>query len=482
MKTIFLLLLILTVPIYSQWVQQPLPSDLNMALSVDFTNVSSGITCGWKTGFTGKAAYTTNSGATWQLAQVPDSSRSLVSVQMLNSLTGFIGGAYNKTGVTVTGMPEKLYLNSNAVSSKMGLADENYEGDINYKGLFLKTTNGGLNWSTFGILPDSVFYIVGMKFPDLNTGFACANMGAGLSKSGILKTTNGGVSWGIMYISDTLEVKQIFTTDGMNIYVTARTGTPGLGSKGYVLQSSNGGVNWNIRMLNQTAETNGISFVNSTTGFISGWSTELRGMILKTTNSGTNWQTSIVLGFDSYLSSLSFLPGTGTGISFGYRDNLDSLLIIQTTDYGSTWSKFCPSASPNLFNASDMVDAANWYICGGANSGTMYRTTNGGISFIETVSSEIPTEFSLEQNYPNPFNPMTNIKFEIPASVETTRRVVSLIVYNSLGKEIATLVNEEMNSGTYEVNWNALNLPSGIYFYTLRSGSFTRMHKMVLLK
>ncbi|MDP3147782.1 MAG: T9SS type A sorting domain-containing protein [Ignavibacteria bacterium] len=99
-----------------------------------------------------------------------------------------------------------------------------------------------------------------------------------------------------------------------------------------------------------------------------------------------------------------------------------------------------------------------------------------GISDIEYVNS-----FALHQNYPNPFNPVTKIKY----SVET-RRGVSLCVYDVLGNEVATLVNEEKNSGTYEVEFQSVvgnrQLASGVYFYQLRAGNFVQTKKFVLLK
>ncbi len=88
-----------------------------------------------------------------------------------------------------------------------------------------------------------------------------------------------------------------------------------------------------------------------------------------------------------------------------------------------------------------------------------------------------PTSFLLSQNYPNPFNPSTTIKYSIPAS-----NVVSLKVYDILGKEVANLVNEYKNSGTYEIEFNAANLSSGTYFYQLKAGEFTQTKKSVLLK
>ncbi|MBT8379039.1 MAG: T9SS type A sorting domain-containing protein [Ignavibacteria bacterium] len=85
--------------------------------------------------------------------------------------------------------------------------------------------------------------------------------------------------------------------------------------------------------------------------------------------------------------------------------------------------------------------------------------------------------FRLEQNYPNPFNPTTKIKFELP-----DQNRVTLKVYNVLGNEIATLINKDKPSGTYEIEFDATGLPSGIYFYELHAGNFVETRKMILLK
>ena len=90
---------------------------------------------------------------------------------------------------------------------------------------------------------------------------------------------------------------------------------------------------------------------------------------------------------------------------------------------------------------------------------------------------ELPTSFMLSQNYPNPFNPTTTISFSIPSSAFT-----SLKVYDVLGNEVETLVNEEKPAGTYEVQFDASNLSSGVYFYTLKTGNFTSSRKMILTK
>jgi len=91
--------------------------------------------------------------------------------------------------------------------------------------------------------------------------------------------------------------------------------------------------------------------------------------------------------------------------------------------------------------------------------------------------SENPISFILGQNYPNPFNPTTSIQYTI-----SNRQFVNIKVYDALGKEIATLVNQEKPAGTYEFEWNAIDIPSGVYFYQLKTGSFVQTKKMTLLR
>lgn len=92
----------------------------------------------------------------------------------------------------------------------------------------------------------------------------------------------------------------------------------------------------------------------------------------------------------------------------------------------------------------------------------------------------IPLKFSLSQNYPNPFNPSTEVRFEIPPSKADNN--VSLIVFDILGREVVTLVNERKHAGAYALSWDARMLPSGVYFYRLSSGPFVSVKKMVLLR
>ena len=100
-----------------------------------------------------------------------------------------------------------------------------------------------------------------------------------------------------------------------------------------------------------------------------------------------------------------------------------------------------------------------------------------GVASVENISGVTPDNYTLSQNYPNPFNPSTTINFSIPNS-----EFVTLKVYNILGSEVATLVNENLASGAYRFNFDARNLASGVYLYELNAGNFREIKKMNLLK
>ena len=105
-----------------------------------------------------------------------------------------------------------------------------------------------------------------------------------------------------------------------------------------------------------------------------------------------------------------------------------------------------------------------------------FGAATSGFIGIQQISS-IVKEFKLSQNYPNPFNPTTNIEFSIAKT-----REVNLVIYNSIGQLVSTLVNQELKPGTYKYDFNASGLPSGSYYYRLTAGDFTKTNKMILVK
>ena len=114
----------------------------------------------------------------------------------------------------------------------------------------------------------------------------------------------------------------------------------------------------------------------------------------------------------------------------------------------------------------------------------MYNVANAaiqmfvrGVTSVEPVGATVPEEYTLSQNYPNPFNPSTEIQFAIPTAGQT-----SLIVYDMLGREVATLVNDNLTAGTYKTTFDAASLSSGTYVYILTSNGYRVSKKMMLIK
>ena len=129
------------------------------------------------------------------------------------------------------------------------------------------------------------------------------------------------------------------------------------------------------------------------------------------------------------------------------------------------------------FGSDESITNNGWFI-------DNFTLTDIGSTIVGVENEgQIPSKFKLAQNYPNPFNPTTTIKYSIPANAGAeTRNLASLRIYNVLGEEIATLVNKQQPAGNYSVKFNASNLPSGVYFYTLHVGDFVASKKMILLK
>jgi len=171
--------------------------------------------------------------------------------------------------------------------------------------------------------------------------------------------------------------------------------------------------------------------------------------------------------------------------------NLDSAIVEASYNGGSTWVPIISWGGTDVRNTHEVkplpgaTDIPNLKI--------RFRSIQPGYDWWWTIDNviikgdlvtavtknegQIPTDYALSQNYPNPFNPSTKIKFDIPKS-----SYVKLIVYDVLGREIRTLMNEKLNAGRYNVNWNGSSYPSGVYFYKLIAGDYVSVKKMILLK
>lgn len=173
------------------------------------------------------------------------------------------------------------------------------------------------------------------------------------------------------------------------------------------------------------------------------------------------------------------------------KTGISNAKVFWTTDTLSGFSQLTMTAIADTFRANipsqPLGTKIYYYISATSNnSKTITKpltAPSGNFRFTVTTPAVVPSgnemvnEFKLFQNYPNPFNPSTNIKFQIPQN-----SFVSLKVYDILGREIAFLVNEKLNSGSYEIPFSNSILPSGIYVYKLTAGSFTDVKKMILTK
>lgn len=408
------------------------------------------------------------------------------------------------------------YSGTSAVLRDVYFLDVNSGFICGYNGIILKTTNSGTNWSSiyFGSnqYPNSIY------FANQSTGFLISAFGSSPIK--IIKTTDGGSSW------DSSGTPKAFCMFFLNPS-TGWTGGTRLDGDG-VYRTTDNGISWAKVSNPPTSYIYSINFINYNTGFIAGqyeqpinpensyyssriyktvnsgvtWSNVYSGPLVysggnsvykiqfaneyvgyalgrqgdpeqaylyKTTNSGNNWT------LISILSNMNFLDFVNelTGWIGGYQGT-----VLYTTDGGLSWNQQASGTSQNLLEIHMVNNYTGWIV---GTSGTILATTNGGVTYIYPINSKMPISFNLYQNYPNPFNPSTKIKFSLPKG-----SYAKLFVYDILGREVAKLVNEQLKPGSYEVEWDGSNNPSGVYFYRLTTEdassplSFTK--KMILVK
>ena len=392
-------------------------------------------------------------------------------------------------------------------------------------GTIIHTTDGGENWVVQNSTVET--FIVEIFFLNQDLGWAITLKETPPFGTSILKTTNSGADW---VAEDFPVVNSIIYTIFFFDSVNGIIGGRGLSSPpGNIAYTFDGGNTW----LNPEIDSNMVynfpvyefNFYNRQFGYACGGRIDLAGVIWRTTNYGLNWSaigTSPDEIFDIFVfDSLNAITLSGdpeglfgianirtsdaginwtvdslaiTGLSFaidfrtaseGWSASGDKFLF--TSDRGESWIE---KDVPGISTIYDMqfLDTGTGYAVG--DSGVILKLNPNAVR----VENEIypVNEFILYQNYPNPFNPITKIKFTIPFA-ETHREAslrTILKVFDVLGNEVATLVNQEKSAGTYEIKFDAAGLMSGIYFYRIQAGdpstssgqSFIQTKKMILLR
>ena len=323
-------------------------------------------------------------------------------------------------------------------------------------GRMSKTTNGGDNWIiTDSLGPDFLKFI---SFFNQSTGIV------GDEKGRIFRTTNTGQNWSVQQTSLVYGVGGSFIFNETTGYISGAISN----QSGKILKTTNAGLNW-IEIYSSTGSfLYNMYFINELTGYCTG------SNVMKTTNGGYNWTTytnfpvtTTKYGIEVVNNSTIFVTGEGA--------------VYKSTNDGINWGSI-DIPTNYIMRFTKFFDSNNGIACG--EFGVILRTTNGGgVVGVKSIESKVPASYSLSQNYPNPFNPITKLRFDIPpdSRFRGNDKVV-LKVYDVMGREVQTLVNEKLSAGTYEVKFDGSMLTSGVYFYKLITNGFAETRKMLLIK
>lgn len=316
-------------------------------------------------------------------------------------------------------------------------------------GLYFSTNNGD-NWiREYGLLSGDAFRVA------LNNQYVLLS---NWNSSGVLSSTNTGSNWVSMNGGSGIPTTtRAFAFNGNKIYAASYAGFH---------IAFLGGTAWtrvNGNLANNSVEMNDMKYFNNKI-----YITTEAG-VWTSSNEGANW-TNLNLPLSNIpIKTLSVLD---QNIFIGTSDNL----YLSTND-GANWNSIYQGLPTSTIIRSIAYNSNYFFVM--LLTGTVYRRplSDFGIVGIQNISSQVPDNFNLSQNYPNPFNPTTNINFTVPKS-----GLVKMIVYDIKGREISTLVNEEMRPGSYKVDFDGSNLSSGIYYYTMTSVDFVETKKMMLVK
>ena len=470
-------------------------TQLNSIFMIDENN-------GWAAGFNGVIVRTSDGGTNWNSITTP-TTEMLSGIYFSDQNNGWAisnnGSILKSTNGGISWMLWSTNLESNLtngffINSQVGwLTGSN--------GLIFKTEDSGDNW--LSLVAPVLTTFNDIEFTDINLGWAVGNNGY------IIKSTDGGSNWNNQVSGVATKLNSICLTGTDTVFAVGLSGT--------ILRTTDSGNNWTNFAQSTSNQFNKIIKGENNELWVCGYNnSSLTPLLLKSVDHGISWVNkfsidstalysitktnnvilisggkSIPGGIEMFIykstddgeqwSKILTLPGDINGARFidlSINNNGDYIAIslhkiFFSSDQGNTWhsENFPLETLTSLF----FSDTYIWWVTG--QNSLLLKNTNSGITNIQEFRSLLPDNISLSQNYPNPFNPNTKISY----SVANLSKVI-LKVYDILGREVVTLVNEEKPAGRYEVNFNASNLASGVYFYQIKAGEFIMSKKMILLK
>ncbi len=514
-------ILLITIPINAQqgWFYQDSGTTDNF-LCVYFIDTD----YGWVGSKQGKIYNTTNGGENWNL-QITNSNKDIPSIYFINRDTGWcVSSSFGGSGegdiykTTDGGINWVQKFTSTNVLQSISFANQYLGWAVGTAyfvgGQSFKSTNGGESWfvdSTFvnPVRPRDVYFL------DESVGFIVG----GESPGRIFRTIDGGITWDEAQIEG-YYFSDVSFSDSIHGMATGWTNS--------MVRTFDGGENWDEFQTTIMIGFYGIACQFPLSWTISGSPT----FILSTSDFGDKWfpQFKFDEGSFLYLTDIYFVDdscGWAVGpdgkilktINGGVPEvGAPQIPIVISPEDGDTletrdaifrwneleYSIYQLQICPDSFFVNNTIDIRTLYINYGTQLGdsskyywrirseningysdwSPIRSFTTGWGILDVENEEELSTFSLSQNYPNPFNPTTKIHYTIPAGTSRQGGTVSvqLKVYDVLGKEVAILINEEKPFGEYEVEFDASDLTSGIYFYQLKAGSFVETKKMVLMK